>query len=1006
MKLTPFQRWLAVALTLWVIPATLFWLGMGLFLRVNLQEAVDSRLRHMARTLDERSVQKEEFLEKRLNRLFDECSGLDVTGSAFREKITLFLKQAPHGLFRISFFDDTGRILLGIPADPAPPPGQERLFQFIRVSWLNHFPLSPTYFEVMKPWLPGALGAATTWRGREGELCQLSNPVLRNPNPSWGLYRLKKEGPGRIGGMLAIVYFAALPEDYVLKGHFGKGHFGECLTGYSMPGLSQACSTEIPQKDFVQIVESYDKQTGRRFLSRGYLVEGRPYDGSAVVFAMTPFPQPPWGWLIGVFSLYGILSFFGLVRLFGILAGGDSWQWTLGKKLTFLFLWGVAFPLGAASSLASLYIQEKRGDLVSENRQAAFATLKEIDEGYERYLGHRERYYRSLVRDFRRGTLSMENLQRAFEALLDAGAMEAWYVTSSDTLTISGKSSRRIADFRHLLSLPLESRFRILGENRWKGWFWDLPMYECLAGRVKFEDLEHRAKGVVKTRDQKIQAILAEEAFKHVNSRMGKTGEQPSPKPKVGLDSLMDEGHLILLRLFKVSLGKLLEGREVTMGYTFNDVLIDSTGDVAGLLITNHSFFNFQKPYLDLVLAESERKKNGAELCALWFGSPFNPDYPSPLPRPLVQRHFRLQAAGASSQSFSETLDGRSVEVTAFRPKALADLLLFHITPLEVLEARLRPFKVQAGLVTLAAVLFSLLLGAILLEKFLIPLYGLSEGIQALRKKQFGHRVPVQSNDEFGHLGEALNQTIGHMKSMEMASSIQSTLYPSEYRRFGAYEIFGKNIMTQGVGGDYFDYLPLPDGRLAIILGDVSGHGFSAALVTAMAKGGFTVLCPRLGHDPVEIMKMINFEFLKLLKRRKMMTCFLGILDPEKEVLTVVNGGQCFPVLIEPDGTAAFVEMISNPLGLMKKPLLACGEISLAGKTLVLYSDGFPEAVNLSSAPLGYERFTTIAKLLSQTPGEIPTETIFREVRKFTDPVPWGDDATLLVIRRAAGAGA
>jgi len=390
------------------------------------------------------------------------------------------------------------------------------------------------------------------------------------------------------------------------------------------------------------------------------------------------------------------------------------------------------------------------------------------------------------------------------------------------------------------------------------------------------------------------------------------------------------------------------------------------------------------------------------EMRVLGYQTVFSPDYPREGARELIPIHERMEAAKSLSMALPMILDGREVEVVVRQPQHLKGVKLFHITPATVLAQRLRVFQGQALVFIALSCLFCLSLGAILIRRFLVPLYALSDGILALRRKQFDHRVRIASKDEIGDLGRVLNKTIEHMKNMEMASSLQTNLHPQERLEIGDFEIISKNVMTQAIGGDYFDSFPLPDGRVIIILGDVSGHGVSAALVAAMAKSGFSLLCPMFHRNPVEIMQNINRLLLQLVKRQKMMSCVLAILDPEKETLTAINAGQCFPILIDRDGRGSFLEIISSPLGMMKTGRFGSCEVSLRDQQLVLYSDGLAEAMNASNKPLGYDRFAQIASRNAGERSVTPTEAIFRDVREFSDPVPWGDDATVIIIRKRA----
>ncbi len=268
-----------------------------------------------------------------------------------------------------------------------------------------------------------------------------------------------------------------------------------------------------------------------------------------------------------------------------------------------------------------------------------------------------------------------------------------------------------------------------------------------------------------------------------------------------------------------------------------------------------------------------------------------------------------------------------------------------------------------------------------------------------MKAKEFDWRLPVRSDDELGRLCGAFNEALAKLRDLEIARAVQADLLPQKSQRFGAYEVTGVNIMTQQVGGDYFDFIPLPHGLVAVAMGDVSGHGVSAALVTAMAKAAFSILCPRLPDRPEEVLQEINRELLVQVKRAKMMTCFLGILDPQSDCIICANAGQSYPLLIGGDGKAQMVRLPSQPLGVRAKMTCRREVVSLRGKTMMLYSDGLVEAVNDRQEMFGYEALARAAEMAVASRHPDLAGRVLEQVREFTGAVPWNDDATLVVIR-------
>ncbi|MFZ2959400.1 MAG: SpoIIE family protein phosphatase [Candidatus Ozemobacteraceae bacterium] len=1025
LSFSPIQRWLAAFLALWGIPAFLFWLGMGFYCKVSLQTDIDHKLLYLSGTLDTLAEQTNDYVKNQLKGMFEECSGLDKASPTFSKKAAEWASRFPSRALQIHWFDGDGNCWQA--SNPRKAYELGRFFQLVRRPWQEGESVGPDFFRETSDFVPDAPRVAANLRAREGELCSTNKSSgLRTPDRSY--YRWQPGSGHQICGILVFVCLADLPGDFAFRGVLEEAETKNFQVGITIEGGAQRCPVGMDQRSFDELVKAYHQVPGRWFIFGNSLVEGRPLDHSAVLLALTPFPVGPWWSLALAFAGYAFLSLLLGLKLFRIIVQKEPWQLTLSRKLAFLFLWGVAIPLLAASALSLLYLQEKRADLLDANRKSAFQILDQIDQNFDGVLAKRERLYQRLARQYSLGRLSIAGVEAFLRKLVTQGALEDYHLISSQSRLLASEISLERAEYRTLLTLPLKERQEFFVNSMGK---WDIPgfwMMQHFMGNGPRNKLapvylaEHE-------RTRKIMSFLAKEAFAHARSQSGGSKLGPPEKEKFRLNSFLDEGSLSLLRLMLMQLGQLKGNDTLSAGYTYGNVLYDPDGEPSLYLSLDHSPFNLQKAYLDRILlprksnghanfqtkalaakrgggdntfvsqSRSNRGMDQYELGALWFQSAFCPDYPKTIARDFGRIHQRLISSKASSLVCCGLYKGEPVEIVVRRTKNLKNLELYHVTPVAVLERRLWFYAWQALLGILLACAFCLLLGNLLLQKFLVPVSALSAGMQALRKKRFEHRVPVFSLDEIGQLSQVLNQTIEHMKNMEMASSIQNNLYPQERFLAGRFEICGRNVMTQAIGGDYFDYIPLPEGRVAVILGDVAGHGIAAALVAAMAKGAFTILCPILYQRPVEIMEIINLQFLSQVKKQKMMSCFLGIFDPAAKTLMAVNAGQCSPVLIDQHGLGTFLEMNSTPLGLVKKAKYSACQVSLHNRQLVLYSDGLIEAVNPSEVPVGYERFAKWAGQLAQHLDQDPAEIILGNVKSHTDPVPWGDDATVVVIR-------
>lgn len=339
----------------------------------------------------------------------------------------------------------------------------------------------------------------------------------------------------------------------------------------------------------------------------------------------------------------------------------------------------------------------------------------------------------------------------------------------------------------------------------------------------------------------------------------------------------------------------------------------------------------------------------------------------------------------------------------AQRGAHLSDFALVVNTSLEPLkqEIRLKWFY----LLLLAATLFIIaaLLGFTLSTQFLSPIENLTEGVRAIEKRQFNLKIPVYSHDELGQLSTLLNSVLEGMKDLQVASIVQSSLFPSERLLEKDIEIFGHSRAMTDIGGDYFDYYVAEGSRIIGLVGDVSGHGVSAALIMGMAKYAFTT--SEASQRPLtETLASFNAFLLSNIQRKKMMTMFLYCLNTETFELEYSNAGHNPPYhLIYATGETRSIEMDSFPLGIRAKSKYRADKISLGpGDKLLMYTDGLIETTTLDGAMIGYDRSLQWFAQTLELSAQQAVETLFARFDRETGNRPPEDDISLIVIRRLA----
>jgi sigma-B regulation protein RsbU (phosphoserine phosphatase) len=236
---------------------------------------------------------------------------------------------------------------------------------------------------------------------------------------------------------------------------------------------------------------------------------------------------------------------------------------------------------------------------------------------------------------------------------------------------------------------------------------------------------------------------------------------------------------------------------------------------------------------------------------------------------------------------------------------------------------------------------------------------------------------------------------------LEVARELQAELLPRRVPDLPGYRFAHSYRTANEVGGDCYDFLALPDGRLALMVGDASGHGMAAGLVMAIANATWKTALD-LDPTPERVLALLNRTLCRTRGKRTFMSVFYALLDPATGQLEYVSAGHPFPFLRRADGRVEELGEGGLPLGIREPLPYRPGTTTLApGDLLVLYTDGLVEATDPRGAEaFGYERLQALA-----AGGGEPQPLHDRILAAFdthTAGEPLLDDLTLVVVARGA----
>src|SRR5215472_11809004 len=237
---------------------------------------------------------------------------------------------------------------------------------------------------------------------------------------------------------------------------------------------------------------------------------------------------------------------------------------------------------------------------------------------------------------------------------------------------------------------------------------------------------------------------------------------------------------------------------------------------------------------------------------------------------------------------------------------------------------------------------------------------------------------------------------------LEIARDIQQAMLPSGRYSGAGFETVGFSRPANTVGGDFFDILPLEDGRVVVTVGDVAGKGSPAALLMALLLAMLRTLVDEK-LEPAELVTRLNVQVSRHAPGSRFITLFYAVYDPASGVLTFVNAGHTQPLLIRNDGRVERLTEGGIALGMFAQSKYQTGTTTIQPNELVaIYSDGITEAEDPSGRPFdeaGLEN--TLKSNRAQEISEVGSSVV-RAVEHYTADTRLADDLTILLLRRRA----
>ncbi len=309
---------------------------------------------------------------------------------------------------------------------------------------------------------------------------------------------------------------------------------------------------------------------------------------------------------------------------------------------------------------------------------------------------------------------------------------------------------------------------------------------------------------------------------------------------------------------------------------------------------------------------------------------------------------------------------------------------------------------------------FAALFAAVLIFSITRAVNRIERGTKAVERGDFSYRIRMRPTNQLGEMAQSFDRmtesiasllsTVAEKERLQseiaIAATIQRNLLPRDGPQMRGVSFSAHFEPTASIGGDYYDVFNLDKSRLAVAIGDVSGHGLSTGLVMAMVKAAMTTLVEE-GADETSLFRRLNELVFRSTERRAFMTLAFTIFDLDSGHIRHTNAGHLYPYLLREGSTNPIaIESPSLPLGVRSVITTHTVELDLReGDTVVYLSDGIVEAQNDDGDPFGFDHLENVlAQQTDRSPSSI-RDVILNAVAHHSGTRPADDDRTVMVLR-------
>ncbi|MBU1106650.1 MAG: SpoIIE family protein phosphatase [Candidatus Riflebacteria bacterium] len=992
-------RWLLIVVLTWGIPAAILCTGIKLFLddRIVRSSAVvlDNIEQHLDNFVYDSSPAR--FFQPHFNALFRQLKGLSPNHDVLERIVEDFIRQWPEKMIEVYLFNGEGNVF---PIEGARK--EHEIFYKLVSSEYENGKISPGQLSLAGNLFPAPDLMLTRARDQRDRAIELGNP------DRYSLCYFDCDRAIRSRFVAGILIFI----------HYNKMDIGKILdtTVNSVDPLHFGYITESETNHLPQILEGFDhdklldyeqQYPTSSFTLGGKLISLRRFNDTTLLVGAYEQPTQPWVLITVLLLTFAICSYFFIRLSYRIVVMQIRFQHNMRQRLIGLFALCYALPILGSGFLIFQYLRELKHSMIAGEKQSNYRRLADIDAGFTRFTTAKLLDFRRFTEQLKLAASDKEQLRSMLQAKYDRFEADSIHMLSSQSEVIYS-NDLLTAEVRRHFNKPRQQRQKILDS-------WKFRQAAISERHIKALFSSGRSDGFAEEPEKteghaaflKLFTSTALAAMDYYNQSHGTVAMLKRSSSSMVVDTIIESNTQSLFQSARTNIGKFtnIQGlSEIFLAYL--DVLPGPTGESWYAFTMLVDLVNFQRQYLENLFGDLQVRSNilnrvfPEEDIRAVSTHQYAVNFPSVLEFKNFEAIIRRSDNDFKTFTQQMMIDGRESLVSVLRGSYLKHYLLIKVSPIDKLNEVYRK-RLNIIIIIFAVILtMGLALARLLTRLLILPISDIMQGVKALAKRNYQHRIPVRSENEFGILAKAFNESAEILKKLTISEKIRKQLYPEPEFRCGSYLITTANSNSRIILSDFFDYFPLKQGAYAVVLAEVSGNDISAAYLTAMLKTTFTLLSPSFPFAPDTILTKLNDIFMPYYQKGHMTTCLIGMIDPTNDKMLCSNAGQSYPISVSMQSEEkSFISLPSAPLGIDANSKFKKHIINLDKRTTILYSDGAINLLDQAGEKLGQERFLEIVYESLKVDPRNPAEEILRRLDAVSMSVPWRDDITIMCIQ-------